>query len=189
MSSADDEIQCPHCKRTLRRRDLHAVTEQTCRWCHGIVEREEQFGWRNDEAITQEDVSAVDAWLDSAAQVAGLEVERVRDRETMGEYLWTVQGLPFPWPCEAVYQRSRPEVVVVRLRAEVSAPEALPDAKAWEAACVSRGVQPSGMNGTRPWWGAGQALLTAYLPPDLFRPVVDRLDQVLREVASRPPSG
>jgi hypothetical protein len=197
MSNADDEIQCPHCEKTLRRRDLHAVTVQTCRSCGGIVEQKEQWECRDDEAITQEDVSAVDAWLDSVARVAGLQVQRVSDGESMGEFLWSIQGLPVPWQCEALYQRSRPEVVLVRLRAEVSAPEALPDRNAVEAACVARGVQPEGerivqsvgQSTAHTWWGAAQFLGTSWLPPDLFRPVVDRLAEVLREVAPHVPPG
>jgi hypothetical protein len=183
MSTADDQVQCPHCQVTFRRRDIHATTYTVhkCRSCGSNFELEEQWAWRDEEAILQEDVSAIDAWL---AQVSGLEVQRVRDRESMGEFLWSVVGLPFPWRCEAVYDKARPNVVVVRLRSEVSAPGALPDAEGWEAACVSRGVQTSGMKGAKPWWGAAQALLTVWLRPTLFRPVVDRLDEVLREVAS-----
>jgi transcription elongation factor Elf1 len=193
MSTADEQVQCPHCGVTNRNRDLLAtvVVKQTCRCrsCRGVVKYDEQFEQQNAAAILQEDVSAIDAWLDAVAQAAGLEVQPVRDQESMGEFVWSVQGLPFPWRCEAVYQRSRPQVVVVRLRAEVSAPEALPNVKALEAPCVLRGVHPDGMTGAAPWWGAGQALLTAWLRPSLFRSVVDRLDEVLREVASRSPLG
>jgi hypothetical protein len=189
MSNADDKIQCPHCEKTFLRRDLHAVTVQTCRSCGGIVEQEESFGWRDAEAITQEDVSAVDAWLDSVAQVAGLRVQRVRDGESMGEFLWDIQGLPFPWRCEVVYQRSRPEVVALRLRAEVSSEKALPEREAHVSACESRGVQPVGMTGGHNWWGAEQTIGTSWLRPPLFRPVVDRLNEVLQDVASRLPRG
>jgi hypothetical protein len=189
MSRADDEIQCPHCEKTLRRRDLHAVTVQTCRWCGGFIEGADQWAQRDEEGMLREDVDTIAAWLDSVAQAAGLQVQPVRDREPIGEFLWSIRGLPFSWLCEAVYERSRPGVVRLRLRTEVSAPEVQAESKTLETACAARGVQASAMKGAHIWWGAAQALFTAWLPPSLFRPIVDRLDEVLRDVASRFPPG
>jgi hypothetical protein len=188
MSSADDQIQCSQCGATFRNRDLHTTffQVQKCRSCGFLIEQTEQWGWRNEEAILGEDVDTISIWLDTVAQAAALRVQRVRDRESMGEFLWSVQGLPLPWRCEAVYEQSRPHVLVVRLRAEVSSAEALPDTERLGSACASRGVQPNGSTGSAGhWWAAEQALLTAWVRPALFHPIVDRLAAVLEEVTSR----
>jgi hypothetical protein len=193
MSGADEQVQCPHCGATFRGRDLHATTVvvSKCRACNGTITLEEQWASKDEEAMLREDVDTVNAWLDTVAQADGLQVQPVREREAVGEFLWSIQGLPFPWRCEAVYDKSRPDVVIVRLRTEPKAAEP-PEGGVLSAACASRGVQPVGMrsggtSGLSSWWGAEQVLLTGWLRPDLFRPVVNRLDEVLREVASRLP--
>jgi hypothetical protein len=100
------------------------------------IKQEEQWAWRDEAAILIDDVSTIGAWLDSVAAVAGLEVQQVRDREPVGQFLWSVKGLQFPWRCEAVYERSHPGVVVVRLCADVSDPDAMPEMEDIGAACA-----------------------------------------------------
>ncbi len=132
--------------------------------------------------MLREDISAIEAWL---AQIGGIQVRPVRDKEPLGEFLWSVQGLPYSWRCEAVYQRSRPDIVVLRLLAEVSSAQALPDKEKLGLTCASRGVQPTGSTGNSGhWWATQQAVLTAWLRPTLFGPIVERLAAMLGQVAS-----
>jgi hypothetical protein len=194
MSSADEQVTCGHCDRVFRRRDLrfeHTIVER-CPVCREIVEGETSSGWRNDDVILQENVAAIDTWLDSVSAGAGLETQRIADKESMGEYLWLVCGLPFDSRCEVLYARDRPDVVSVRLCVDAppvpflfdtdERPE-LPGTEKLKEACSFHGVQPDGVRGSKgSWWGASQTLRTGWLPQGLFRPVVDRLDKVIREV-------
>jgi hypothetical protein len=185
MSTPDEKIKCPACHETFRTRDLQAehFVVQKCRSCGYEIGRTSHWASGQDEQATiLEDVTAIGNWLDAVALESHLKVEAVRDRESFGEFLWSITGLPYPWRCEATYERRLQGVVVVRLCSDAAAPDALPDKGGLTAACASQCVQPQGERSGHSWWGAGQALLTGNLPPSIFGPVVGRLDAVLRTV-------
>lgn len=181
MSDSNDpdfQFPCPHCQKVMRNRDLLTTTThlkvEKCRSCGEIISKEEISGTRNSEAETQDDISSIGNWL---SEVGGLDVKHLSGQPW--EMLWSIRGLPFSGFCEAVYDHKRPAVVVLRLRREGKA-----NSEELKKTCSSFGVHPAGVSGSKPWWGAEQALLTSRLMPDLFRPVVDRLNKVLEEVAS-----
>jgi hypothetical protein len=167
---------------------------QQCRACGFNLELTEPFGWHDDEAILRDDIAGIDAWLDSVAQTSGLSIDKVRDRESLGDYLWSIQGLPFPWACEAIYNKRQPHTVLILLRKDEQSEDALPEEGLLREACAARCVHPTGVIGSEEkmgthkviaWWGAEQALLTSALTPSLFRPVVNRLNEVIQQVSSR----
>ena len=179
MPTLDDQFACPNCATVLRNRDLLTTVTEQCRVCKAVIQTTDRWGFRNAEAILQEDVFSIDTWL---SQVSDLHVTRIPDSEDMGKFVWSIAG-PSPCRCEVLYEKFRPGVARIRLCVDVADADALPEKEAWHSACHSNCVQPCGVTGTRTWWGAEQAvLLITDLSPALFRRVVDRLSKTIHDV-------
>jgi hypothetical protein len=185
-------IGCPGCGRAIseRRLRVQVITIESCPHCGDPVRRADRLRWTDDDAALQQDVSAVDAWLEALARGNGLSVERTAVAAG-GTWRWPVAGAT-SWTCEIVYETDRPGVIALRLSSERNAPATAADFRRLAAACSSRGVEtycsrePSGR------WGAQQYLSTTGLNEGVFWPVLRRLTEAMYdavlEFADRTPS-
>jgi hypothetical protein len=182
MTSHDEErIQCPQCEKVSLKRNLLHTETLACRGCGSLFETRERFRQTSDETAAHEDLHAIETWLAEVAKL--LDVARLPEKWPE-EIVWQVSAPLLPWPCEVVYDERRRRVAEVRLRLKaVETP--IPNIDVMQDVCDARSVLLSGTIGTSPWWAVGHLVSTFTLRATGLRPVIDRLEEAVREIIAK----
>jgi hypothetical protein len=164
-----------------------------------MVRKQEGFRWQNRDAMVLEDVTAIGAWLDSVASAEPLRVVRRADDEARGRYVWEVAdvaigGTSCPCTCTVEYSSDKANIVAVRLMSNQHGQGFVEDPERLQFVCADHGLQPyAERRSVADWsgqrsevhWGVQQLLATSTLSVTLFRAVIQRLEQAMRDVATQ----
>jgi predicted RNase H-like HicB family nuclease len=195
------EFSCPHCHAPLTGRQVVTKTweSSSCPRCHTEIERRVGFTWEESVAIIQEDVAAIDHWLDEVSKREGVQVEAARPKADRQPYEWDIQGAASADKVLVAYDPARYGILEVRLLsfAQILDPtEDSSDLGTLMLICAAHGVQPVGVfakiqegpdgreSSESVRWGARCYLNTDSLLPELFRPVLNRLDEAVRHATA-----
>jgi hypothetical protein len=195
------ELVCPNCHVSLDERQLvtNTWTVESCPHCRALVRKQEGFRWQNRDTMVLEDVTAIGTWLDSVASAEPLRIVRRADEEANGKYVWEVAdvgigGTLFPWTCAVEYSSDKANIFAVRLMSRQNGQGFVGDPERLQFVCADHGLQPyterrslvdwSGQR-SEVRWGVQQFLATSTLSVTLFRAVMQRLKQAMRDVATQ----
>jgi hypothetical protein len=196
-----EELVCPNCHVSLDERQLvtKTWTVEACPHCRALVRKQEGFRWQDRDAMVREDVTAIGTWLDSIASADPLFVVRRADEEGKGKYVWEVDevgtgGVLLPWTCTVEYSTETPNIFAVRITSSQNGQALAEDPERLQSACADHGVQPFAERRSRAdWsgqhsevrWGVQQFLAASSLSENLFRAVMNRLDEAIRDAAAQ----
>jgi hypothetical protein len=190
-------VTCPNCHISFSEQDLVTKTAvlESCPYCRAVVRQQENFHWRDHDAIVREDLRAIEEWLDA---VTGAEKVSVARNVGPGQavHLWTLRGVHskttrLAWTCVVEYDAEAPRAVEVRLESGASGEIVSSNADHLLQICAREGAQPYETRTSRSeWgverveysWGARRLLATSSLSSTLFRAVIDCLDSVMGEL-------
>jgi hypothetical protein len=193
------ELFCPGCSAELDERQLsmtYVVTEK-CPRCRTVVRHGDGFRYSNPDAIAADDIESISTWLAAEAKEHPMQVEQIRDDESMGDFRWRVGGLmlkgcPENWGIEALYTKNCPNVFSVKLT--VTEPLRMGEEESavligvlkdhalqFHSAQSSRTAMGVCTHETR--WGPQQHLNTKSrtLPTGILMPMVTRLVAAMRD--------
>lgn len=201
------ELICPNCHVALDERQLNARTwtVETCPHCQAVVRRDEGFRWQDRDALLQDDVESIEAWLRDVSRACAdrgalFRVEQREGKKSGRKYRWDVAtrtegGGQSPWSCTVEYDADTPHIFEVRLTSTEDEPAFLDVPNPLLDACAEQGVQAHACESRRwvEWegerrefrWGARQLLATAPLGVALFHAVLRRLDHAMRDALAR----
>src|SRR5260370_28480206 len=89
-------IKCEACKASFDERavvfgEIRRTTE-ACPYCDAVLRSQDASTAVRFGAIVQEDVTAIDQWLEAVSREAKLEIENDRSTEANGHYAWSISG-------------------------------------------------------------------------------------------------
>jgi hypothetical protein len=199
----DEPLICPNCHVSLNERQLvtRTLTVESCPNCRAAVRKHERFHGEGREALTLQDVKAIEDWLRSVVRGKPMAWSKQDPNGEKGKEIWDVvgdeeAGMPLPWECAVEYTSDAPRVLQLRFTSERYGEQVVQDKERLQTICADHGVQPFAIQRFRTdWtgrreevrWGAYQVLATASLSERLFWSVLERLDRAMREVTERVP--
>jgi hypothetical protein len=195
----ESQLICPNCHVSLDERQLVTATwtVESCPNCRATIRKHERFGWQDEEALVREDITAIETWLRAVVDGKRMEWTRRRSDEGGVRDVWDVLGTEvagslLSWDCTVEYTPDTLHIVELRLSTGQDRENLFRGLELLQTACARQGVQPHAVRRSRmDWggervevrWGAVQFLATGTLSEDLFRAVVKRLDQAMRDAA------
>jgi hypothetical protein len=200
----DEPLICPNCHVSLNEKQLvtKTVTVQSCPNCRAHVRQHEGFHGQDREALTLQDVKAIEDWLRSVVRGKPMAWSKQAPDGEKGKEIWDVMGdeeagLPLPWECAVEYSSNALHVLQLRLTTERFGEEVARDKERLQTICADHGVQAFAVQRSRTdWtgkrqevrWGAYQILATGSLSERLFWSVLERLERAMRDVTARVPA-
>jgi predicted RNA-binding Zn-ribbon protein involved in translation (DUF1610 family) len=175
-------IECSGCGRSVpeRRLRVQVLTVESCPHCGEIVRRSDRIRWTDEDAALQQDVAAIDGWVDALCRGNGLTAARDDAGVGAGRWRWEISGAT-SWGCEAVYEIDRPGFVGLRLFSAAHAAAVAADPRRLLSACASRGVELYCLREPPGRWGAQQHLAVEALHEAAFWPILRRLTEAMYE--------
>jgi hypothetical protein len=201
------ELICPTCHLSLAEgqlvAQLWAVT--TCPYCRSLIDKEVQQAQEDRRVRAQDDVKAIEAWLEAACRLPSTSLTFQLRREASGpgsnQVRWVLmncrlQGVGLTWEIGLNYSPDVPGVCEIDVLAG-PAVKSLDDAglKRLDEVCAQHGVQAqTQVSRSRvPWegeqvrtvWGSKTLVATSSLPKELLPSLLLRLDAAMREMVRR----
>jgi hypothetical protein len=166
-----DEIVCSKCRKPVPEHQLttKSMRIESCPFCGTVVRTAEGVQGSNVAAQNASDIAAIDEWLNERKHSRRVDTAQIME-------IWTVET-PYEGTCEVHYERRRPGVFLISLMRVGPIPKHL------EFVCACHGVQfcqsRSLTDSSAPRWGAFQNLGMFSLLPELFNPVLKRLNEAV----------